>query len=255
MKSMSQFQASLDRIDSLKISPYEKDVIRSAYYNYLNQIPLPENAKLLLRTNRIRFRDGGIHIDVSHEREERKKLYREGLYKRREARSTSSELAQGESTQGQTSGIYTKNFLQASTKSKALTALLENAATLHANTEQLLHNCESLMRVCFQDGELSLSMTSNIVAKIRTSAKASASTLEEFVQPFLELFDGLQPQAQQEILQKSNEIMAKITQAKDTAAALCIKLSTIRAHHAMPKENDFIAYLEHTIQQFDNYVR
>ncbi len=241
MNVNAQFHRNFAKIDSLAISDYEKEIIRSAYYNHLNKIPIAPNANALLKQYDITFHNGEIQIN-NIDREARKKLY-----KRR---------SNAESMPTQTKGIYAKSFLQTNNKqSHTLMLFLTKGEKLYTETQKLIIECDKLTHVCFKKGERSYSMTMNIIEKIRESMQIASQTLYEFLQPFLELFEDLQPQAQQEILQKSHTFITKLQQAKDTSATLCIKLSTIRAHYAMSKENDFIQYLEYTIMQFDNYVR
>lgn len=234
-----QFKKNIAKIDALAISFYEKDVIRSAYYNHLNNIPIANHALILLKQYGITFHNGDMSIN--NDREERKKLY-----KRRE--NTTVDISK--------SNTYNKSFLDKNKQSaNVLEKMLANAEDIHAETKKLIEDCTRLTNECFTKGERTYSMTINMIEKLDSHTQTSIQTFSNFVQPFLDLFTKLQPQAQQEILEKSNEFITKITKAKDTSAFLCIKLSTIKAHHDMPKEKDFMQYLEDTINKFDNYVK
>ncbi|WP_281650790.1 hypothetical protein [Helicobacter bilis] len=233
-----QFKQNIAKIDALAINFYEKDVIRSAYYNHLNNIPIANHALSLLKQHGITFFNGEMRIN--NDREERKKLY-----KRRENRTINID----------TSNTYQNSFLDKNkSNANVLEKMLAEAEVTHNETKKLIEDCIRLTNECFTKGERSYSMTLNMIETLDSHTQTSMQALSNFVQPFLNLFTGLQPQAQKEILEKSNVLIAKITQAKDTSAALCIKLSTIKAHKDMPKEKDFIQYLENTIDKFDKYV-
>ncbi|MCI5787194.1 hypothetical protein [Helicobacter trogontum] len=240
MKHTKQIEENIAKINALTISVYQKEVIRSAYYNHLNNIPLPNHALPLLKQHGITFYNGNMRISNMN-REERKKLY-----KRRE--STTINI--------NTSSAYQKSFLQTNrAHPNALEKMLIDVEAICVEIKKLIDDCTRLTHECFTRGERSYSMMINIIETLNTHVQTSMQALNNFVQPFLELFVGLQPQAQKEILEKSNGFMTKIRQAKDTSASLCIKLSTIKAHNDMPKEQDFIQYLENTINKFDSYVK
>lgn len=239
MKSMQQFQQNIEKIDMLAISFYEKDVVRSAYYNYINNIPIAPHALKLLEKHNINFHNG--NIDTSNmQREQRKKLY-----KRRN----------DEYIKAQPESIYTKNFIDTHNKQNTLTQMLIKGEQIFMETQKFIDKCEELANSCFNQHELSYSMTKNMIEKLRNGTQTIMQTLNDFVQPFLEHFDGLQPTEQKEILKQTNDFMEKIQQAKDTSTKFCIELSKIRAHQAMPSEQDYMQYINNTIKQFDSYMR
>lgn len=240
MDSKEKIRLNLAKIENLNVSAYEKEIIRSAYYNHINKTSIPEHAKKVLKQHDIIFVNGAIRAKNT-EREERKKLY-----KRRDF---------AESATPQATGIYAKSFLQEKIQANVLLNLLAQGEKVHAETMKVLKDCEELLKICFIEGERSYNMTKQIIEKARASVDTNMQVFRSFLQPFVELFYGLNIESQQEILQKSNDFLQKIQSAKDTSVALCIKLSTIRAHNAMPKEKDFTRYLESIIAQFDNYVR
>ena len=63
-----QFKQNIAKIDALAINFYEKDVIRSAYYNHLNNIPIANHALSLLKQHGITFFNGEMRINNDRER-------------------------------------------------------------------------------------------------------------------------------------------------------------------------------------------
>lgn len=239
MKSMQQFHRNIAKIDTLAITFYEKDVIRSAYYNHINNIPIASHALELLKKHNINFYNG--NIDISNmKREQRKKLYK----RRNEA-----------DIKAQPAGIYAKSFMDSHNNQNTLMQILAKGEQIFMETQKFIDKCEELAISCFNKNELSYSMTKNMIDKLRNGAQTTMQTLNDFAQPFLEHFDGLQLTEQKEILKQTNDFMEKIQQAKDTSTKFCVELSKIRAHQAMPSEQDYMRYINETIKQFDSYMR
>lgn len=239
MQSTQKFHNNIAKIDTLAISFYEKDVVRSAYYNYINDIPIAPHATALLKKYNITFSNG--NIDISNmDREKRKKLY-----KRRSDTDINT----------QPTNTYAKSFLDINTKQNTLTQLLAKGEQTFKETQKFIEKCEELTDACFKESELSYSMTKNMIDKLDVGAKTIIKTLSDFLQPFIDTFEVLQPTEQKEILKQTNDFMEKIQQTKDTSIKLCVELSKIRVHQAMPNEQDYIKYINNTIKQFDNYIK
>lgn len=236
MKSMQQFNDNMGKIDALAINLYEKDVLRSAYYNHINNIPIARHALELLKKHNIAFRNGDIDIS-NMDREQRKKQY-----KRRSDSSINPK------------GAYSKSFLHAN-KQNTLTQMLARVEIAFEETQNFIDKCEELTSACFNKKELSYNMTKNMTDKLRNGSQTLMKTFSDFLQPFLENFNSLQPMEQKNILEQANDFIIKMEQTKDTSIRLCIELSKIRAHQIIPSEQDYIKYINNTINQFDNYIR
>ncbi|RDU66769.1 hypothetical protein CQA53_03085 [Helicobacter didelphidarum] len=252
MNSISKFNANIAKIESLKISFYEKDIIRSAYYNHLNNIPLTQGANNLLKRHSIRFYNGNIIISIQQNKiEERKKRYKRSDF-------TKDSYKQVENQKNNV--VYSRDYAAqkiAPTNpkhSQILASILHDSHTLYAESMELLHRCESLLNKCFTQHELSYSMIQNIIVKANEGLQNSINALNTFLNPFLEFFDGLDSNTQGEILQRTQVFLAKIQTYKNLNAKLCLELSSIQAGRVLKKEKDFTQYLQATIKELNAYT-
>lgn len=252
MDKTTQFNQSIATINSLSASPYEKDLIRSAYYNHLNSIPISQEAVLVLKKYGITFSHANVRVDSKQNAiESRKNQYKASLQAKRTNSNTHAETTPN--------GIYTLNLKQPSQasikQSQTLLQILNEAETIFSDSQKLLTQCQEILEICFSKQELSYSMIYNIINKSSNNIQNTRNALNEFLQPFLELFESLATPSQQEILKKIQVFMEKLQAEKTISADLCIKLSAIRAQNTLKKENDFIDYLQTTIKKLDNYIQ
>lgn len=245
---MQKFNRNIAIIDSLNISFYEKDSIRSAYYNHINNIPESREQKEILSKYFIVFRNGDIvfrngnvitAFTKKQEIENRKRLYKQSIKEKND--------------------LYNKDFLKEKispkdTQSSVITQTIQNAQAIFNESETFLKRSEDILNECFTKEELSYGMIKNIIDRTNENLKSSINVLNDFLNPFMDFFDGLQADSQKEILKKANSFIEKLQTEKNISVNLCIKLSSIKAHNALKKESVFIDYLKETIQSLNGYM-
>lgn len=255
MGFIDDFNKNIAVIESLNISFYEKDLIRSAYYNHINNIPESKEAKEILnkygisfRNKNITFRNEGIKtaFQKRKEIEDRKKAYKQHINATR-----------------QNPNLYDKNFLNQKVapdmptqkQSEIILQILANANAIFNDGSTLLNQCENILNECFTKEELSYNMINNIITQTRQNMQNNIKVVNDFLGAFVDLFDTLAGDSKKEILKKANLFIEKLQAQKNVSANLCIKLSSIKAHNALKKDNDFIEYLENTIGNLNGYIR
>lgn len=248
MDSVATFNRNIAKIESLQISFYERDVIRSAYYNHLNKIPIPREAIQILKKHGITFKYNEV-ILKDNAIETRKKQYKMSIKKKKHHTTLHTENDKN---------IYTRNLLKPSEanniQSQTILQLLSKAKAIYNDSKTLLIQCREVLDICFTPNELSYSMIANIIIKTENNTTKSIQAMNDFLNPFLELFDRLHAKAQQEVLQQSSKFLQKLQGEKDISAELCIKLFAIRAKHTLKQEDNFIDYLKTTINKLDGYL-
>lgn len=246
-----KLKKNIDIIESLNISFYEKDLIKSAFYNHINNIPESKEAREILnkyfivfRNGNIIFRNGNVMTAFAKKKEieDRKKLYKQSIKSK------------------QNDSIYSKNYteIKVAPDAKSSAKILDylaNAQSIYKDTLGLLNNSENILNECFTKDELSFNMINNIITQTRTRADDSIKIISEFLESFLNFFDGLNDESKSELLQKADNFLATLQKQKDTSAKLCIQLSSIKAHNALKKSGEFMQYLESTINDLSGYMK
>ncbi len=232
--SNDSFQLNIEKIDSLSISFYEKDVIRSAYYNHLNNIPISKIAIHILKKHNITFKNGNVVTKIT-EIENRKKSY-----KRRYE-----------------SSVYSKDLLsQMTTNRRNILYKYLDEANQHAiDTEKFLNDSKEMLNICFRKTERSYIMILDSINNIDKTLQNNINTLNNYVKPFLESFDNMQPYDQKDIINKSSEFLNNIKEAKDISVSLCVKISKIKANNETSDDDNMLKYLQSTIDKLDKYTK
>ncbi|RDU72909.1 hypothetical protein CQA66_03215 [Helicobacter aurati] len=244
--SSKKLDVSLAKIESLKASSYEKDVIRSAFYNHLNKIPLSAEVQRTMRKYNISFAQQDIVVGNSQALQNRKNHYKrtyqpQSIEKNHTTRDTK---------------VYKRSYLDSSdNKSQQLIVILQEANVLRLESDKLLAQCKDILVCCFTANELSYGMITSLITNITDSFTRNTQALQEFLTPFLDMFDGLHDGAKEEILQKANVFLQTMRDLKEIATNLCIKLSAIRAKSVLKQESGINDYLEDTIQKMEAYLK
>lgn len=247
----AKLKRNIDIIESLNISFYEKDLIKSAFYNHINNIPESKEAREILnkyfivfRNGNIIFRNGNVMTAFAKKKEieDRKKIYRQSIKSK------------------QNESIYDKDYtnIKLAPDEKSSVKILDylaNAQSIYNDTIGLLNNSENILNECFTKDELSYNMINNIITQTRQKAGDSIKIISEFLESFMSFFDGLNTDSKDEILKKADSFLSTLQKQKDTSAKLCIQLSSIKAHNALKKSGEFMQYLESTINDLSGYMK
>ncbi|RDU60400.1 hypothetical protein [Helicobacter sp. MIT 14-3879] len=241
---------NLAKIESLEASFYEKDVIRSAFYNFLNNIPISSDSQALMQKYCLRFTQQGIVIKDSKNTQQRKNQYKR-TYQSRSIAKNYSQKPQIDDIK-----VYRRNYLNHThTESQQIIAILQESNVLNSESVKLIAQCKDLVAICFTPNELSYHMVTTVIANISDSITKNMLALHEFLTPFLDLFDSLHDSAKQEILNKASLFLQTIRELKEISVNLCIKLSAIRAKSVLKQESNINEYLENTIQKMEAYLK
>ncbi|STQ85675.1 hypothetical protein LS73_005135 [Helicobacter muridarum] len=282
---------NLAKIDSLKTSNYEKEVIRSAFYNHLNSIPISAQAHRIMRKNGISFLQKSIILKPAQEynntqqrKNEYKRTYKPNLAKdlgnltqdstqekikrvksnqepniyarnKIESNTKSTTYQNTNDTFYTKSNMYEKSYTNINMKSKQIVDIMQKANVLNAESNKLTKQCKEMMAACFKPDELSYNMTKSLIKNIEDSINRNTESLHEFLTPFLEIFDNLNIGAKEEILSRSSELLQTIHNTKDIGENLCIKLSAIRSKSNLQQENYINDYLQDTVEKMEAYLK
>lgn len=243
MNEKEQFNKNIAKIHGLKLSMWEKDSIVQAYYHHFNKIPLKSEWEPILKRHNIILKNGDVIVKKSLE--DRRRGYREILNRGNE-RGANNNISN--SNMG---GIYKRNFSQI--QSKEILQILSESNSVFNDCEKILSQCKEALDICFSKSELSYSMILNIIEKTHSNAKRGLQTLQDYLNPFIDLFPTLNQSSKDSILNKANELLEKLQTQKDLSANLCIKLFDIRANNATKGDETFSQYLKDTISKMDKY--
>lgn len=245
-----KFNQNIDIIESLNVSFYEKDLIRSAYYNHINNIPISRDANAILNKYFIVFRNGEIHFrngnvtrayNKKQEIENRKKLYKESLSKKQ--------------------SIYNKDFTQEKVApnkdSNILEKFLSEADSIYNDALGLLSQCENLINdeSWLTKNELTYMNFLNNINTIKQNLNSSLQVTKEHFSRFAICFDTLGASLQKNILDSGNEYIKSLHEEKDLSGKLLLQLSTIKSQILKQKgsiPNDIIGQ---RIQDYDAYKK
>lgn len=261
---------NLAKIDSLKTSNYEKEVIRSAFYNHINNIPISAQAQSIMRKNGISFLQKNVVLKpnqdskhIQQRKSEYKRKYPNTANNLNAKNSSQKEIKSEKSNQNLNNTFYTKSsgnmyeksYINRNIKSKQIVEIMQESNVLNAESNKLTTQCKDLMAACFKPGELSYNMTNSLIKNIEDSINRNTNALHEFLTPFLEIFDNLNARAKEEILSRSNKLLQTILNTKDIAENLCIKLSAIRSKSNLQQEHYINDYLKDTVEKMENYLK
>ncbi len=231
--SKDDFKFNLKKIDSLLLSFYEKDVIRSAYYNHINQTPIPKIANYILSKHKISFKDGNIIINDIEARKSQYKRQHESM------------------------DIYSKDFLKEyiNTQSNILYTFIKEVDKYKIEVQQHSKDSKEVLSKCFKSNEYSYNMILDMINNIDEKMEKYSSMFNSFLKPFLESFYDMQVDNRKEILNKSNEFLNKIKDTRDCSFSLYIKILSIKAHNEISRDDSTIKHIQDTIDKLDKYTK
>lgn len=248
-----KFNHNIAIIESLNVSFYEKDLIRSAYYNHINNIPVSREASgilnkyfIVFRNGEIVFRNGNVAraYNKKQEIENRKKMYRQSLQEKATKNS-----------------VYAKDFLQEKiapdTKSSLINDALQNGEVTYNSGIEILKECENVINdsTWLTKEELTYKKLEGDIANIKRNLELSIKALNEFLSRFVSFFDGLPDNTQKEILQKGNDFLQELEQEKNSSASLLVTISALKARHTNDKGKISQESIQNSIKSLEAYSK
>ncbi|MWV62803.1 hypothetical protein DCO58_02250 [Helicobacter saguini] len=243
-----KFNHNIAIIESLNVSFYEKDLIRSAYYNHINNIPINKEANNILnkyfivfRNGEIIFRNGNVAraFNKKQEIENRKKLYKQRTQ--------------------QKENVYNKDFLQEKispdTNSNLIEHTLKKADSIYNDGMGILNKCSEVLDSWLTKDELSYKTNISMIEQIKGNLASSIKALNEFLNPFTSFFDALDDSSKKEILQKADTFLQILQTEKTASTNLLIKLSELNAHNTKNKESISNDEIQNRINSLDAYKK
>lgn len=217
---IARFNKNLEKIDSLALSFYEKDLLFSAYYNHLNHLEISPQAKELMKTLGISFRHKNIILD--------------------------SEILESKMLDSQAS----QSKMEGKERALSLFECSERAKALQTQSEHFLEQIRLNLEKTLHQQELAFLKISAIYQKLEQEKARLQEALSELTANFLQGFENLETPLQTEITQKANALTRALEKQKNLSAKLCFKILEIK--NAQTKNT---TSLESLINELDAYLQ
>lgn len=223
---IARFNKNLEKIDSLALSFYEKDLLFSAYYNHLNHLEISPQARELMKALGISFKHKNIIF-------ESKTLDSHTL-------QSNAQNNQPKEREERTLSLFALSLFECS----------ERAKTLQIESEHFLEQIKLNLEKTLHPQELAFLKISAIYQKLEQEKTRLQEALSELTANFLQGFENLEAPLQDEITQKANALTRALEKQKNFSAKLCFKILEIK--NAQTKNP---ASLETLINELDAYLQ
>lgn len=218
---ITRFNKNLEKIDSLALSFYEKDLLFSAYYNHLNHLEISPQARELMRALGISFKHKNIILD---------------------SKALDSHTLQSNAQNNQPK--------EREERALSLFECENKAKTLQTQSEHFLEQIRLNLEKTLHPQELAFLKISAIYQKLEQEKARLQEALNELTANFLQGFENLEAPLQAEITQKANALTRALEKQKNLSAKLCFKILEIK--NAQTKNT---TSLETLINELDAYLQ
>ena len=270
-------KSNLEEIEKLPIASYEREVIKSAFYNYINKAPISEQAIKVLNKYGLGFSEKGLGAAISEpanrtrpsaprwsrgdrtyaarstkvsqpiSTEERKRGYK------RSYTPTARPAAKHKAREN--GGIYGKDYINREEENAQISLILRKSNEIKIDAQRLLSQCEENLKKCFKPGELSYMRTQGLINSMKAALDNNAKALNELLVPFLHLFGSLQEGAQEKILGQAKPLVQALQELQELSGNLCVRLSAIPAHQRLRQDKGLNEYLSQDIERMEAYLK
>lgn len=274
-------KSNLEEIEKLPIASYEREVIKSAFYNYINKTPISEQAIKVLNKYGLGFSEKGLGaaiggLDNMNTRSSTTRGAR-GAKAIRTYAARSTKVSKPISTEERKRGykrshtptarpaakhetrengrIYGKDYINREEENAQISLILRKSNEIKIDAQRLLSQCEENLKKCFKPGELSYTRTQGLINSVKAALDNNAKALNELLVPFLHLFGSLQEGAQEKILGQAKPLVQALQELQELSGNLCVRLSAIPAHQRLRQDKGLNEYLSQDIERMEAYLK
>ena len=270
-------KSNLEEIEKLPIASYEREVIKSAFYNHINKTPISEQAIKILNKYGLGFSEKGLGAATSElanrTRPSAPRWSRGGRTYTARSSKVSQPISTEERKMGykrsytptarpapkhetrENGGIYGKDYINREEENAQISLILRKSNEIKIDAQRLLSQCEENLKKCFKPGELSYTRTQGLINSMKAALENNAKALNELLVPFLHLFGSLQEGAQEKILGQAKPLVQALQELQELSGNLCVRLSAIPAHQRLRQDKGLNEYLSQDIERMEAYLK